>query len=65
MDVEKIRTERRKARANKNKYQGQGNDAAGGLSFTTGGGGRYGGFGSESVGGVGPGVGGGSGGFDG
>lgn len=46
-DVEKIRTERRKAKANKTKYSGQGND--GGMSFVTAGGSRYGGFGSESV----------------
>ncbi|KAI0694797.1 hypothetical protein C8Q76DRAFT_251731 [Earliella scabrosa] len=45
-DVEKIRAERRKAKANKHKYTGTGNDA---LSFTSGGG-RYGGFGSESLG---------------
>ena len=38
-DVEKIRTERRKAKANKHKYTGTGND--GGLSFNS----RYGGFG--------------------
>ncbi|TBU23061.1 ENTH-domain-containing protein [Dichomitus squalens] len=43
-DVEKIRTERRKAKANKHKYTGVGNDA---LSFNSGGG-RYGGFGSDS-----------------
>lgn len=47
-DVEKIRTERRKARANRNKYQGAGND--GGMSFITSTGSRYGGFGSDSVG---------------
>jgi epsin len=41
-DVEKIRSERRKAKANKHKYTGTGND--GGLSFSTGGS-RYGGFG--------------------
>ncbi|KAJ1303294.1 hypothetical protein OPQ81_011491 [Rhizoctonia solani] len=45
-DVEKIRAERRKAKANRNKYTGTGND---GLSFSSGGG-RYGGFGSESLG---------------
>lgn len=48
-DVEKIRTERRKAKANRSKYQGTGND---GLSFSSGSGGRYGGFGSETVGGA-------------
>ncbi|KAI0823994.1 hypothetical protein BC628DRAFT_1420424 [Trametes gibbosa] len=45
-DVEKIRSERRKAKANKHKYTGVGNDA---LSFSSGGS-RYGGFGSESLG---------------
>ncbi|CUA68801.1 ENTH domain-containing protein C794,11c [Schizosaccharomyces pombe 972h-] [Rhizoctonia solani] len=45
-DVEKIRSERRKAKANRNKYTGTGSD---GLSFASGGG-RYGGFGSESLG---------------
>ncbi|OCH90414.1 ENTH-domain-containing protein [Obba rivulosa] len=44
-DVEKIRTERRKAKANKHKYTGAGNEA---LSFNSGGG-RYGGFGSDSL----------------
>jgi epsin len=63
-DVEKIRTERRKAKANKNKYQGQGND--GGMSFVTATGSRYGGFGSESVSaGGGGGSSGGSGGYEG
>lgn len=46
-DVEKIRTERRKAKANKHKYTGTGNE---GLSFSSGGS-RYGGFGSDSLGG--------------
>ncbi|KAF8903085.1 hypothetical protein CPB84DRAFT_1845920 [Gymnopilus junonius] len=51
-DVEKIRAERRKAKANKNKYVGVGNDGfGGGMSFESGGGGRYGGFGSDSLGG--------------
>ncbi|PCH40406.1 ENTH-domain-containing protein [Wolfiporia cocos MD-104 SS10] len=45
-DVEKIRTERRKAKANKNKYTGVGNDP---MSFTSGGS-RYGGFGNDSLG---------------
>ncbi|CAE6404602.1 unnamed protein product [Rhizoctonia solani] len=45
-DVEKIRLERRKAKANRNKYTGTGSD---GLSFSSGGG-RYGGFGNESSG---------------
>ncbi|KAF7299525.1 Epsin domain-containing protein [Mycena indigotica] len=44
-DVDKIRSERRKAKANKNKYTGTGSD---GFSFTTSDGSRYGGFGSES-----------------
>ncbi|KZO96757.1 ENTH-domain-containing protein [Calocera viscosa TUFC12733] len=44
-DVEKIRTERRKAKANRTKYIGTGNDAS---SF--GSSGRYGGFGSDSMG---------------
>jgi epsin len=43
-DVEKIRLERKKAKANRTKYVGTGND---GLSF---GSGRYGGFGTESLG---------------
>ncbi|KAG7088849.1 hypothetical protein E1B28_012803 [Marasmius oreades] len=43
-DVEKIRIERRKAKANKSKYTGQGSD---GMSFSSGGG-RYGGFGNDS-----------------
>ncbi|KAF9568749.1 ENTH-domain-containing protein [Agrocybe pediades] len=51
-DVEKIRAERRKAKANKNKYIGVGNDGfGGGMSFESSGGGRYGGFGSYSLGG--------------
>ncbi|KDR82557.1 hypothetical protein GALMADRAFT_237930 [Galerina marginata CBS 339.88] len=51
-DVEKIRGERRKAKVNKSKYVGVGNDGfSGGMSFESGGGGRYGGFGSDSVGG--------------
>lgn len=50
-DVEKIRAERRKAKANKHKYIGTGNDGfGGGMSFSTGGS-RYGGFGSDSPGG--------------
>lgn len=55
-DVEKIRAERRKAKNNKNKYTGTGNDA---FSFSSGGS-RYGGFGSDS-----PGYGGSSGGYGG
>ncbi|KAF8817054.1 ENTH-domain-containing protein [Phlegmacium glaucopus] len=50
-DVEKIRAERRKAKANKSKYVGVGNDGfGGGMSFDSGGG-RYGGFGGDSLGG--------------
>ena len=45
-DVDKIRAERRKAKANKSKYTGTGND---GMSFGSSGS-RYGGFGSESAG---------------
>lgn len=45
-DVEKIRVERRKAKVNKHKYIGTGNDA---MSFSSGGS-RYGGFGSDSLG---------------
>ncbi|KAH9850193.1 hypothetical protein C2E23DRAFT_328990 [Lenzites betulinus] len=45
-DVEKIRGERRKAKANKHKYTGVGNEA---MSFSSGGS-RYGGFGSDSAG---------------
>jgi epsin len=43
-DVDRIRAERRKAKVNKNKYTGTGND---GMSFSSGGG-RYGGFGNDS-----------------
>ena len=46
-DVETIRTERRKARTNRGKYTGTGNDP---MSFTSGGS-RFGGFGSDSLGG--------------
>ncbi|KAF9649779.1 ENTH-domain-containing protein [Thelephora ganbajun] len=45
-DVEKIRAERRKAKANKTKYTGVGNEGWG----PTSGGSRYGGFGSDSLG---------------
>lgn len=48
-DLDRVRSERRKAKTNRNKYTGTGND---GMSFTSGGS-RYGGFGSESVGGEG------------
>ncbi|KIK69928.1 hypothetical protein GYMLUDRAFT_34331 [Collybiopsis luxurians FD-317 M1] len=44
-DVETIRAERRKAKANKSKYTGTGSD---GMSFSSGGS-RYGGFGSDSL----------------
>jgi epsin len=46
-DVDKIRTERRKAKNNRNKYVGTGND---GMNFSSGSG-RYGGFGGEGIGG--------------
>ncbi|CCM03741.1 uncharacterized protein FIBRA_05887 [Fibroporia radiculosa] len=45
-DVEKIRSERRKAKTNKHKYTGVGNEA---MSFSSGGS-RYGGFGNDSPG---------------
>ena len=44
-DLEKVRQERRKAKANRNKYIGTGNDT---MSFSASGG-RYGGFGSDSL----------------
>ncbi|OCB91075.1 ENTH-domain-containing protein [Sanghuangporus baumii] len=44
MDVDRIRAERRKAKTNRNKYVGSGNDP---MSF---GSGRYGGFGSDTFG---------------
>lgn len=47
MDVERIRTERRKAKANRNKYIGTGNDGMSSLGASSG---RYGGFGSDSLG---------------
>lgn len=47
-DVERIRTERKKARASKSKYTGVEGGVGGG--FSSGSGGRYGGFGSESAG---------------
>ncbi|KAF8648771.1 hypothetical protein AX16_006178 [Volvariella volvacea WC 439] len=46
MDVDKIRVERRKAKANKHKYVGTGNEGFSSLSS----GGRYSGFGSDSFG---------------
>jgi len=45
-DVEKIRQERKKAKTNRTKYVGTGNDG-----FSSIGGGRYGGFGNDSLGG--------------
>ena len=47
VDVDKIRAERRKAKANKQKYVGVGNDSLSGVSFNMGGA-RYGGFGSDT-----------------
>ena len=44
MDVDKIRAERRKAKANRSKYVGTGNNP---MSFTSD---RYGGFGSDTFG---------------
>ncbi|KXJ96220.1 hypothetical protein Micbo1qcDRAFT_231299 [Microdochium bolleyi] len=62
-DVEKIRSERKKARANKAKYTGV---EGGGGGFSSGSsGGRYGGFGSESAGYGGSGSGSGNGGYGG
>lgn len=46
-DVERIRAERKKARANKGKFTG----ISGGMSFSSGSSGRYGGFGNTSCGG--------------
>lgn len=59
-DVEKIRGERRKAKANRTKYIGVGNDGGyGGGGFSSfDSGSRYGGFGSDSLGGRGSGGGG-------
>ncbi|KAF4995897.1 hypothetical protein FGRMN_4854 [Fusarium graminum] len=47
-DVDRIRTERKKARATKNKYTGV--EGGGGGGFSSGSSSRYGGFGSESAG---------------
>ena len=49
-DLDKVRQERRKAKANRNKYTGVGNDgySGGGPSFQSSSGSRYGGFGSDS-----------------
>lgn len=54
-DLDRVRQERKKAKINKNKYGGVGNDGmshggGGGMSFTTASGSRYGGFGSDSLG---------------
>lgn len=46
-DSDKIRQERKKARVNKNKYGGISNEE---VSFRTGSGSRYGGFGSDALG---------------
>ncbi len=52
-DVERIRAERKKSRANRNKFGGveggTGGFSSGGFSSGSGGGSRYGGFGSESA----------------
>ena len=48
-DVDAIRAERKKSRANKNKYGGVAG-GGGSMGFSSGAGGRYGGFGSESAG---------------
>lgn len=55
-DTEKIRIERKKARQNRNKYQGVGSETLYGMG--SGGGSRYGGFGSDSPVGMGGGSGG-------
>ncbi|GAA6014280.1 hypothetical protein JCM10207_005407 [Rhodosporidiobolus poonsookiae] len=48
-DLDRVRLERRKAKANRNKYTGVGNDSlGGGQSLGGGSGSRYGGFGSDS-----------------
>ncbi|TIA82762.1 hypothetical protein E3P98_01151 [Wallemia ichthyophaga] len=47
-DVDKIRAERRKAKANRSKYVGVGSEQLSGVSFNMGGS-RYGGFGSDSL----------------
>ncbi|KAM5355323.1 hypothetical protein ACJ41O_001969 [Fusarium nematophilum] len=49
-DVERIRSERKKARATKNKYTGVEGGATFGGGFSSGSSSRYGGFGSESAG---------------
>lgn len=47
-DVDKIRAERRKAKANRSKYVGVGSEQFSGVSFNMGGN-RYGGFGSDNL----------------
>ncbi|GAA6016175.1 hypothetical protein JCM11491_003757 [Sporobolomyces phaffii] len=49
-DLDRVRQERRKAKQNRNKYTGVGNDGSGGggPSFTSASGSRYGGFGSDT-----------------
>lgn len=53
-DLDRVRQERKKAKTNKNKYGGVGNDGmafgggGGGMSFNSASGSRYGGFGSDS-----------------
>lgn len=47
LDLDRVRQERRKAKSNRNKYTGVGND---GMAFSGGGGSRYGGFGNEDAG---------------
>ncbi|KAJ4271314.1 Epsin-3, clathrin recruitment and traffic between the Golgi and endosome [Fusarium torreyae] len=49
-DVDRIRTERKKARASKNKYTGVEGGSTFGGGFSSGSSSRYGGFGSESAG---------------
>lgn len=49
-DVDRIRAERKKARATRNKYQGVEGGAGLGVGGSSGGSGRYGGFGSETGG---------------
>src|SRR3984885_11263765 len=63
-DVDAIRAERKKARANRNKFGGM-EGTGGAFSSGGGGGGRYGGFGSDSYGGYSGGVFGDGGGFGG
>lgn len=56
-DVDRIRQERRKAKSNRSKYQGAGSD---GLTFQSATGNKYGGFGSDTLGGGGGGAAGGA-----